>query len=265
MRFAPAVRRVLCLALCFLLLASAGCTYVPDNKVHSAADLNGAAVGILSGTTSINYVTSLFSDGAQVSTYADRDEMLAALTNGRLDCVVMDNDITTSFLRRSTRITMLDEPYTDDAYSIVIARENADLTAAVNAAIAQLKLDGTISRIVTSYVNGSGYAYTSTLKDEEVRGELRLAVDTTVSPFAFYDSNRRITGLDVDICTAICDVLKVRLTVVSDFASNLKGIVVKGQADMAMSCFVASQEDRDTVDYSDSYYATTQMIIVRRR
>ena len=255
---------ILCLALLFCL-GAAGCNYIPDNKIHSAEDLNGASVGILQGTTTVNYVTSLFNDGAVVSSYEDRDELLNALTNGRLDCVVMDNDITTSFLRRSTRVTMLPEPYTDDAYSVVIANENADLTKAVNAAIAQLQFDGTINRIVTSYVSGSGYAYTSTLKEENVRGTLRLAVDTSVSPFAFYDDNGNITGLDVDICTAICDILGVRLTVVSDYASNLISLVVKGQADMAMSCFVDNEADRERVDFSDSYYATTQMMIVRRR
>lgn len=247
-----------------LVSGTAGCEMAPENIIHSAADMDGAAVGILRGTTTTNYVTNLFNDGAIVSSYDDRDELLNALTSGRLDCVVMDNDITTAFLRRSTRITMLSEPYTDDAYSIVIAKENADLTAEVNAAIAQLQLDGTISKILTAYISGSSYAYTSTLKDSEARGTLTLAVDTSVTPFAYYDEDGNITGLDVDICTAICDILGVKLVVVSDYASNLMSLVAKGQADMAMSCFVDNKADRSLVDFSDSYYATTQMIIVRK-
>lgn len=253
------------MALAAVMLLAAGCNYVPDNPVNSADDLDGAAVGILRGTTTLNYVTALFNAGAVVSSYDDKDEMLAALTAGRIDCVVMDNDITTNFLRRSTRITMLTTPFTDDAYSIVIAKENADLTKEVNAAIAQLKLDGTINKIVTAYVSGSNYAYSSTLKEADSRGTLTLAVDTSVTPFAFYDESGKVTGLDVDICTAICDILGVKLNIVSDYASNLKNMVIKGTADMAMSCFVDNADDRKDVDFSESYYATTQMIIVRKR
>lgn len=261
----PMMRRALVVFMLLALLTGfSACSTAPDNIINSADDMDGAAVGILRGTTTTNYVTNLFNDGAIVSSYDDRDELLNALTSGRIDCVVMDNDITTAFLRRSTRITMLPEPYTDDAYSIVIAKENADLTAEVNAAIAQLQLDGTISKILTAYISGGSYAYTSTLKEEDARGTLTLAVDTSVTPFAYYDEEGNITGLDVDICTAICDILGVKLVVVSDYASNLMTLVAKGQADMAMSCFVDNETDRQLVDFSDSYYATTQMIIVRK-
>ncbi len=260
------LRRGLVAVVALAVIAGlAACSSVPDNIIHSAKDMDGAAVGILRGTTTTNYVTNLFNDGAIVSSYDDRDELLNALISGRIDCVVMDNDITTAFLRRSTRITMLPEPYTDDAYSIVIAKENADLTAEVNAAIAQLQLDGTIAKILTAYISGGSYAYTSTLKPEDARGTLTLAVDTSVTPFAYYDEEGNITGLDVDICTAICDILGVKLEVISNYASNLMDLVAKGQADMAMSCFVDNEADRALVDFSDSYYATTQMIIVRKK
>lgn len=83
-------------------------------------------------------------------------EAVEALKTGKVDMVIIDNEPAKSFVAANEgKIHILDgnNEYANEDYAICIAKENTELLEKINAALADLKKDGTIDKIVNKYIN----------------------------------------------------------------------------------------------------------------
>lgn len=76
---------------------------------------------------------------------------MLALTTGKVDCVVIDNEPAKKYVEANEGLKILDSSYTEEAYAIAFAKDSA-LTAEVNAALEELIADGTVQAIVDKYI-----------------------------------------------------------------------------------------------------------------
>ena len=128
---------------------------VPEGSpITSADDLaaDGASyvIGVQLSTTGDIYATDDFGD-ARVQRFQAGADAVAALTSGKLDCVIIDNEPAKSFVAANTGLKILDTAYTEEEYAICMAKGSA-LLDDINAAIAELKADGTIASIIEKYI-----------------------------------------------------------------------------------------------------------------
>ena len=113
----------------------------------------GAAykVGVQLGTTGDIYASDDF--GAdRVSQYSKGNEAVAALLGGDIDCVIIDNQPAESFVAANEGLVILETAYANEDYAACLAQDNDALLEAINKAIEDLIVDGTIDAIIAKYI-----------------------------------------------------------------------------------------------------------------
>ena len=87
-----------------------------------------------------------------VVAYDDGLTAVQALNNGQVDAVVIDNAPAKEFVAANPGLVILDTSYAEEDYAIGMAKGNTALEDAVNAALEELKADGTLQSIVDKYI-----------------------------------------------------------------------------------------------------------------
>ena len=125
---------------------------VPEGSdIASPDDLAGKKIGTQRGTTGYIYCSDDFGDDAVVA-YDDGLSAVQALNNGQVDAVVSDNAPAKEFVAANPGLVILDTSYAEEDYAIGMAKGNTALEDAVNAALEELKADGTLQSIVDKYI-----------------------------------------------------------------------------------------------------------------
>ena len=107
-------------------------------------------IGVQLGTTGDTYASDEFGD--RVTPYNNVNEAILALQAGDIDCVIIDNEPAKSCIAANEGLTILESTYADEDYAACFAKDNDALLDAVNAAIEELIMDGTIDKIIEKYI-----------------------------------------------------------------------------------------------------------------
>lgn len=125
---------------------------VPEGSdIQTVDNLDGKTIGVQSGTTGDIYCTDDYGQ-ENVKQYDNGAMAVAALLNGQVDCVIIDNEPAKAFVAANTGLIILDTEYVVEDYAAAIAKDNTALLEQVNGAMAELKADGTIDAIVEKYI-----------------------------------------------------------------------------------------------------------------
>ena len=125
---------------------------VPEGSdIASPDDLAGKMIGTQRGTTGYIYCSDDFGDDAVVA-YDNGLTAVQALNNGQVDAVVIDNEPAKAYVESNPGLKILDTSYAEEDYAIGMAKGNTALEDAVNAALEELKADGTLQSIVDKYI-----------------------------------------------------------------------------------------------------------------
>ena len=121
-----------------------------DSTIASPDDLADKMIGTQRGTTGYIYCSDDFGDDAVVA-YDDGLTAVQALKNGQVDAVVIDNAPAQEFVAANPGLVILDTSYAEEDYAIGMAK-GSSLEDVVNAALEELKADGTLQSIVDKYI-----------------------------------------------------------------------------------------------------------------
>lgn len=122
-----------------------------DSTITKIDDLKGKKIGVQLSTTGDIYATDAYGKDAVVQ-YNKGNDAVMALTQGQVDAVIIDNEPAKSFVEANTGLKILDAEFANEDYAACISKDNAGLTKAVNKALAELKADGTLQKIVDKYI-----------------------------------------------------------------------------------------------------------------
>ncbi len=122
-----------------------------DSGIASIDDLDGKMIGVQSGTTGDIYCTDDYGQ-EHVKQYDNGALAVAALMNGQVDCVVIDNEPAKNYVKANQGLKILDTEYAVEDYAAAIAKENTDLLEKFNKALAELKAEGELDRIINKYI-----------------------------------------------------------------------------------------------------------------
>lgn len=124
-------------------------------KVKSLDDMaaDGVVIGTQSGTTGFLFASEDFGD-EKVKGFAKTTDAVEALKNGQVDCVMLDNEPAKALVAANpdAGLSILDTAYANEDYAIAINKQNTDLLNQINAALAELKADGTLQGIIDKYI-----------------------------------------------------------------------------------------------------------------
>ena len=124
---------------------------VPEGSdIASPDDLAGKKIGTQRGTTGYIYCTDNFGEDAVVA-YDSGLTAVQALNNGQVDAVVIDNAPAKEYVAANPGLKVLETSYAEEDYAIGMAK-GSSLEDVVNAALEELKADGTLQSIVDKYI-----------------------------------------------------------------------------------------------------------------
>ena len=125
---------------------------VPEGSdIASPDDLAGKKIGTQRGTTGYIYCTDDFGEDSVVA-YDNGLTAVSALNNGQVDAVVIDNAPAKEYVAANPGLKVLETSYAEEDYAIGMNKDNTALVEAVNAALEELKADGTLQSIVDKYI-----------------------------------------------------------------------------------------------------------------
>ena len=121
------------------------------SPIKSIDDLKGKKIGVQLATTGDIYAKDDFGED-NVEEYNKGADAVMALTSGKIDAVIIDNQPAKSFVETTDGLQILDTDYVQEDYAAAIAKGNDALLNAVNGALKELKEDGTIQKILDKYI-----------------------------------------------------------------------------------------------------------------
>ena len=122
------------------------------SPIKTIDDLAGKKIGVQTSTTGDIYASDDFGD-ENVERYSKGTDAVAALSAGKIDCVIIDNEPAKAFVAANEGLVILDTEYAVEDYAICYAKENTELGKKVNDALKELIADGTVQKIIDKYIS----------------------------------------------------------------------------------------------------------------
>ncbi len=161
---------------------------------------------------------------------------------------------------KKVTLTILDTEYVEEEYAIAIAKENEELLASIDAALAELKEEGVADKIVDKYISGVEHDLVFQA-DAEGKDELHMATNAQFPPYEYYKDNE-IVGIDAEMAAAIADKLDMKLVIDDmDFDAIITS-VQSGKSDIGMAGLTVNEDRLQNVNFTATYAHAKQVIIV---
>ena len=128
-----------------------------DSDIATIDDLEGKLIGCQESTTGYIYCSDTPENGGygeeNVTAFPNGANAVQALISGKVDCVVIDSQPAQEFVKQNEGLKILDTEFVTENYAIGVSKDNTALRDAVNAALAELTDDGTVSSIINKYIS----------------------------------------------------------------------------------------------------------------
>ncbi|MEY8355755.1 basic amino acid ABC transporter substrate-binding protein [Lachnospiraceae bacterium 54-53] len=120
------------------------------SEIAAPDDLNGKKIGVQTGTTGDIYAEDI--ENADIQRFNKGMEAVMALTQGKVDAVIIDREPAKVFVKENEGLKILDEAFTEEEYAIAVKKGNTELLEKMNGAIKELKESGELQKIVDKYI-----------------------------------------------------------------------------------------------------------------
>lgn len=234
-----------------------------ESPVHSPDDLAGKTIGVQLGTTGDLYASD--EEGATVQGFNKGADAVQALKQGKVDCVVIDEQPAKAFTERNRDLSILDDAFAVEDYAICVAKGNDELTEKINAALKKLKKDGTLDQIIGNYIGDDTKGKQPYESPEDVdtsNGTLVMATNAEFEPYE-YREDGKIVGIDAEMAQAVADQLGMKLEIEDMLFDSIITAVQSGKADIGVAGMTVTEDRLKNIDFTDSYATSKQVIIVR--
>lgn len=255
---------LMCMA--FLTMYVKADAQAKSKTIKTVDDLKGAKIGVQLGTTGDIYSSDYEGDkeGTTVERYNKMADAVQALKQNKIDCVIIDEQPALTVAKDNSDLKILEEEFVSEEYAICIAKGNDELTDKINSALEELKSDGTIKSIISNYIGEEkGKHPYKTPEGTKYSGKkLVAATNATFPPYEYYE-NEKVTGIDIDIITAIGDRLGMKVEIADMEFDAIINSVSSGKADVGIAGLTVTKDRLKSINFSNSYAKSKQVIIVK--
>lgn len=230
----------------------------------SCGGSEGIKIGVQTNTTGDIYASGDFGEDA-VTRYDNGAVAVQALKNGKVDCVIIDNEPAKAYVAANEGLKILETEYAVEEYAICFQKGNEDLKKAVDDALKALIKDGSVDAIVDKYINagedaGELVGVPVTAEDTD-KPNLVMATNAEFPPYEYIDGDNYY-GIDVEVAKIIADKLGYDLVIENVAFDSIIPGVQSGKYDMGMAGMTVTEDRLESVDFSSSYATGIQAVIV---
>ena len=242
----------------------------------SACSKKGVKIGVQAGTTGELFLKGDEAmkfegfENVDVQSYDNAALAVQDLVDGKINYVVIDNDVAMSLASGNNDIKVIEFSLTSEQYGIGVDKNQKDLLNSINA-ILKAKKD-VIEEIYESYKNVNdtnigdwdGTVVTSAKYDANKKEQqLVVATNAAFAPYEFASGNG-FAGIDMEIAKLIADELGMELVIMDmQFEAVVSSVGVNG-VDIALSGLTINDDRKKVIDFSDPYQDASQVIIAKK-
>ena len=156
---------------------------------------------------------------------------------------------------------------TAESYAFAVAKENTALKESANELLAELESTGKLKEIINSFFDGNAtFTYTNPVSSvptgDDRDNYLVVATNAYFPPFEYYVGNK-LTGVDMKIASLLAEKLGKTLYIYDMEFDAVILSVKQGKADIGMAGMTVNEERLKTIDFTNEYYESAQVIAVR--
>lgn len=197
----------------------------------------------------------------------DKDDAIVNYTTNE-KANAKDNEVQDVAEPEDAELVILDEALAPEEYAIGFAKDNETLCYAVEAALVELKNNGTLAEISTKWFGEDKTIFESDADVAQVDmtalpGEIKLGLDASFPPMGYTDNNGKIVGFDIDLAQAVCDYYSITLTCVPIDWDAKDMELSTGNIDCIWNGLTITEERLENYCMSAPYLANRQVIVTK--
>ena len=159
-------------------------------------------------------------------------------------------------------LKVIDIPLTNEEYAYAVAKGDAELLASVNAFLAEIKANGKFDEVINKYFgDGKPTGVTSAAEDSS-KDQLVVATNAAFAPFEYKEGDTYY-GVDMEIMALLAEHLGRELVISNMEFESVCTAVAEGMCDIAAAGLTINETRKQILDFSDSYYNASQVIVVK--
>ncbi len=162
---------------------------------------------------------------------------------------------------KAAAVKVIDVSLTDEEYGFGVSKTDADLLAKANEYIAKIKADGTLDAIINNYFGDGTPAVITSAAEDASKDQLVVATNAAFPPFESTEGEN-YTGIDMELAKGLADYLGKELVIKNIEFDTVLPTVDAGQADIAITGLTINETRKKTVNFTDSYYTASQVLVV---
>ena len=246
-----------------------------SNKITKYEELSGKTVGVKNGTAAQRFLESIKDKyGFTIKTFDTGDLMNNSLSTGAVNAIMDDKPVIEYAINQGQdlSINMDGEAVGSFAFGVKKGSKYEYLVTEFNEALAQMKKDGSLDKIINKWTSSSKpssqvTSLTSTTsagqKATPVKSKYVIASDSSFAPFVFQNSSNQYTGIDIDLIKAIAEDQGFEIEITNPGFDAAINAVQSGQADGMIAGMSVTDARKETFDFSDSYYTANTILGVK--
>lgn len=157
---------------------------------------------------------------------------------------------------------VIDISLTEELYAFGVDKTQPELLDDVNAFIKKIKADGTLNQIFDKYFGEGTPTPVASATLDATKDQLVVATNAAFAPFEYTEGDKYL-GVDMELASLLAKELGKELVIQHMEFDAVCLAVGQQKCDIAMAGLTVSEDRKEHVTFSESYYTASQKLIVK--
>ena len=245
------------------------------DKITKYSQLKGKTVGVKNGTAAQRFLDKNKDKyGYKIKTFDTGDLMYNSLSAGAVDAVMDDQPVIQYAIQKGQdlAINMDGEAVGGFAFGVKKGGNHEKLITEFNKALAQMKADGTLDKIIKKWTGESQSSSNSAVPETTTpagqkatpkKSKYSISSDSSFAPFVFQNGKNKYTGIDMDLIKAIAKDQGFTIEIDNPGFDAAVSDVQSGHAQGMIAGMTVTDARKETFDFSEPYYTANSILAVQ--
>lgn len=236
-------------------------TNAPKNA-KTLENIKKGTVGIVTGSIYNEIVPELFPD-ITIKNFSSPADIILAMEQGKIDAYIEDDIFYYGITWDKDNITCIEADINTFELAVAISKKcDEKIKNNLNEFIINGKEDGTLDKLREKWFSGSEPTeHPDYEKLPATNGVINIALDPSFKPNSYKKGNR-CSGYEVEFLTMFAREYGYALNIKEMTFSSIITAVATGKIDMAANGISITEERKESMDFSESYYTGKAVLIV---
>lgn len=162
----------------------------------------------------------------------------------------------------AAKVKVIEIDLSDEVYALGVDKDQPELLTAVNELIAEIKANGKFDEINNHFFGDGEPVAIKSAQEDPSKDQLVVATNAEFEPFE-YKVGDSFYGIDMEIVQLLADKLGKELVIVDMNFDAVVTAVQQKKCDIAAAGLTVDPSRAEMVNFSESYYAASQRLIVK--